>query len=230
MSETPGPLGSKRPRPFGEIWATRWRVRPFLIFDWGWHWPLFILRGTAFGILLVRGLASAAVLFGAYQIYTDLKDREAERIRLNWQVIADGPGAGSNIGQRAALLFLMSKSVHLRGADLSGAYLEGFNFRGATLWWVNFSHANLRLASFYDTDLAYVDFTGANVSRVDFDLATGLRPDSLSQACMEPGLSPVNLPANVNQPKLVPYGEPCPVRPAPIPPKEPWLSFEVFGQ
>ncbi len=228
MADSPEPVGSRRPRAFREVWAVRRWFLPFLVIDWGLSWPLFILRGTAFGILVVGGVAFGIAGLGVKQIITDLGDREAERIRLNWQVIADGPGAGSNIGQRDALLFLMSKSTDLRGANLSGAYLELFDFTGATLWWVNFSGANLRRAKFINTDLANADFTGANVSLVDFALATGLSSDSLARACMEPNRPPINLPRGVNQPKLIPYGEPCPVRP--VAPKEPWLSPEVIEQ
>jgi hypothetical protein len=228
MDDTSGPLGSTRPRPFREVWASPWWARLYLVPEWGLHWPLFILRGTAFGILVVRAVLLVAIVIGAYQIYIDLGDREAERIRLNWQVIADGPAAGGNIGQRNALLFLMSKSVHLRGANLSGAYLEEFNFTGATLWWVDFSHANLRQVKFINANLENADFTGANVSLADFADATWLVSDALAQACMEPDRPPKNLQAGTKMPKLVQYGEPCPVRPSP--PQEPWLSFEVFGQ
>jgi len=120
--------------------------------------------------------AAATVVAGVVGLFFEFHERERARILNAWQVIAAGPSAQGNIGQRAALKLLRDRRQDLRKINLSHAQLDEFDLSGQDLEDARFQEANLLRANLRGADLSGATLYSAVLQGAD------LRNASLGRA------------------------------------------------
>jgi len=136
--------------------------------------------------LYIEVFAAAAVIATVAGIglgYLQLRDarisldeERAERQRAHlinaWQIIAAGPSAGGNVGQKAAFQLLRDHGADLRNINLSFAVLDRIDLSDRNLTGAKFRDSDLARATLRDANLSGADLRGARL--VDADLADAL--------------------------------------------------------
>lgn len=143
--------------------------------------------------LFIEIAAAVAVVAGIAGLWLEFQERERARIVQAWNVIAQGPGAGGNIGQIKALEKLTAENEDTEGVNLSGGWYPGVDFSAFKLGGARFDSANLqrarfgrkqdlRTASFKDADLTCAVLAEADLQNADFTQGAVLVEAMLSDA------------------------------------------------
>lgn len=141
------------------------------------HWLLERLRGSAFISLLV--LLSQLGIFGFALTYIwEIDERNAQRLRQGWELLASASGKPGNLGRGEAIRMLVASGQELQRLDMRKAHLQSEEFLlGTKFYWTDFTDASLdgatlNCAKFRMSDLTDTNFTKAKLDGADLSRTT----------------------------------------------------------